>query len=696
MPRPAVLLLLGALLVGVLLRAEYLRELISTPFWRHLMLDAEWYDQMARHFLEELRPAAAEQAYFRGPLYPAMLAGVYRLLGEGPVAPRLLQMLLGLGGTLLCWSIARRTHGERVALLTAWLAATYGMFIYFEAELLAASLAVFLVAAGTVLLLEGDARSGEDGTGALLRLAGAGVALGLAAVTHAVTMALVPVAIGWVAVGPRRRFFSAAAVLAGAILPIGVVTAGNAQRTGELFPVAAQGGINFYIGNNASADGKSALAPGFPEPEQALSETDGYRDNVAVAAEILAERALGRDLTFAGVDRYWYRRGLEWIAQHPRDAVALYVHKLVFFWNGYEIPNNRDFRDQARRFTPILQGFLVQYSILLPFALFGMLRGGGDRRARGLLFAFLAAWTLTVCAFFVCTRFRLPAVPWVLPFGAAGVFAFARDLRRGASDPGRVGRASALLVALFALTNGMVVSRAGLADVTTQRDAPFHRFNLAILYEREGDLDRAITEYRAAVAARSGDPRVYLNLGNLLARTGRHADARTEYHRVIRLAPDYEAAARANLGILATQEEDWGEAIRQFERTLKADPDQRAALVGLAAAYLSAGRFDDAVVMHRRALAADAAPEGDLRRSLGVAYLELGLLEEAAAESMAALRYDPEDLVAILTLGRVHQLRGDLDAADRMWARAREVAPRAPAVERVIEDATASEAESGE
>lgn len=693
-PRSAKALLLAALLAGLLLRAEYLRELISTPFWRHLMLDAEWYDRMARHFLEE-PPAAAEQAYFRGPLYPALLAGIYAVFGAGPFAPRMFQMMLGLALVLVCWAIARRTHGDRVAMLTAWLAATYGMFIYFEGEILAAAVATFLVAAGTALLLEGDVRPEADGRGLLLRFAGGGLALGLASVTHAVTMVLVPVAIVWACLRARRRFFSAAAVLAGALLPIGVVTAGNARRTGELFPVAAQGGINFYIGNNPSADGKSALAPGFPEPEQTLAVADGYRDNVAVAAETLAERALGRELTVAGVDRYWYRQGLEWIRSHPRDAAVLYLRKVVFFWNGFEIPNNRDFRDQARRFTPILQGFLVQYAILLPFALFGLLRGGGDRRARGLLVAFLAAWTVSVCAFFVCTRFRLPAVPWVLPFGAAGVLAFAGDLRRAGSAAGRFGRAGALLVALFALTNGMLVSRAGLADVTSQRDAPFHRFNLAVLYERDGDLDRAIEEYRAAVASRSADPRIHLNLGNLLARTGRHADARAEYHRVIRMASSFEPAARANLGILATQEEDWNEAIRQFERTLEVDPDQRAALVGLAAAYLSAGRFDDAVAMHRRALAAEAAPEGALRRSLGVAYLELGLLEDAEQEALAALRFDPEDIVAILTLGRVYRFRGEEAAAERMWTRAREVAPRAPAVERAIEEATAPETEPG-
>jgi len=39
---PARGFLLAALLLALLLRAEYLRELILTPFWRNLVLDAEW------------------------------------------------------------------------------------------------------------------------------------------------------------------------------------------------------------------------------------------------------------------------------------------------------------------------------------------------------------------------------------------------------------------------------------------------------------------------------------------------------------------------------------------------------------------------------------------------------------------------------------------------------------------------------
>jgi tetratricopeptide (TPR) repeat protein len=667
-----------ALLTGVLLRAEYLRELIATPFWDNFVLDSEWYDQAAHHLLQG-RTLAEGEILFRGPLYPWFLASMYQVFGAGPLAPRLVQGLLGLLLAGVCWRIARRTHGEDVAALTAGLAATFGMFIYFEGEILGTTLCTLLVAAGTLLLLEGDARD------SLRRLAGGGLALGLAWTVHPLALVLAPAAVLWVALR-GRRFLPTAAVVTGLLLPVGLVTAHNFASTGQVVPVAAQGGINLYIGNNPHADGKSALAPGFAEPEQVLHEGD-YRDNVAVAARTLAERDAGRPLSVAEVDRYWYGQAFRWMRDHPKDALILFARKLVFFWNGFEISNTRDLIDQARRFTPILSVFLVQYSFLLPFALFGLLREGVRGRERRLLAWFLVSWTIGVCAFFVSSRFRVPAVPWLLPFSAAGVIGFLEDVRHARTARRGFGRAVALLVFLFAATNGLLVSRAGIADVTVQRDAPFHRFNLAVVFEREGNLDRAISEYRAAQATRLSDPRVHLNLGNLLARTGRGGEAREEYHKVLRIDPTYESAVRHNLAILASQEGDWDEAIRQFEGALAADPDSPGALLGLATAYLSAGRLDESLVAHRRALADSAGPEGAIRRSLAVTYLEMGLLEDAEREALISLQLDPKDVVAVLTLGKIYTLRAAPEAAALMWEKARTLAPGMPLVERAIEDA---------
>jgi tetratricopeptide (TPR) repeat protein len=378
---------------------------------------------------------------------------------------------------------------------------------------------------------------------------------------------------------------------------------------------------------------------------------------------------------------------LEWFRDRPKDAIALVFRKFVFFWNGFEISNERDLRDQARRFTPILGVFLTQWTVLLPFALLGLVRTGLRSRPRALLGGLLGAQMLVVIAFFVCARFRVSVVPWLLPFAAAGILAAFADARSALDRPRAAARTGVLLVAFFLATNARVVTALGIADVTRETDAPFHRFNLAVLFEREGDVDRAIEEYRAAAGSGIRDPRVHLNLGNALAATGRYDEATREYREVLRIAPDYESAVRANLGVIAAQQEDWSEAIRQFRESLAIDPRQGNALMGLGPACFAAGRFDDAILAFRRALAAKIGPEPPLHRSLALAYLEAGLVEDARREAEQAMRLAPGDVAGLIVRGRVSVYDGRLNEAERFFAEARRLAPGAPAVEHAIREA---------
>ena len=119
--RPRIVLLVS-LLVAAVLRLEYLRELIASPFGEHLLLDALWYDRAARGILDGV-PLAEGAAYFRPPLYPMFLAAIYRVFGFGLIAPRLVQMALGLAQVWVVWRIAQLTHGPRVASVAAVLAA---------------------------------------------------------------------------------------------------------------------------------------------------------------------------------------------------------------------------------------------------------------------------------------------------------------------------------------------------------------------------------------------------------------------------------------------------------------------------------------------------------------------------------------------------------------------------------------------
>ena len=204
------------------------------------------------------------------------------------------------------------------------------------------------------------------------------------------------------------------------------MTLRNFLVAGELVLIGSQGGINLYVGNNPKSDGKSALAPGFAEAAQVIHDDGEYRDTVELAARALAERAEGRSLTAGEVNRFWVDETVEWVRDQPKQALGLFLRKVVYFWSGYEISNNRDFRDQAQRFTPILRVFLGQFAFLVPFALFGIFPGWAPLAGRR---------ALAGGAPLLLARDRRVLRVRALPAAGRGVDAAVR--RGGAARPGR-------------------------------------------------------------------------------------------------------------------------------------------------------------------------------------------------------------------------------------------------------------------
>jgi tetratricopeptide (TPR) repeat protein len=570
--------LVAALVVAVLLRAEYLRELLLTPFGRHVVLDGVFYEQAARHILAG-NPLAADPGCFRAPLYPFLLAGIRFFFPEGLLAPRLIQMLFGLVTVVLVRGLALRTHGVRVANVAGFLAAGYGMFIYHEAEILGVAVGVMLNTLAALLLLDAGRKSSLA-----LTLAG-GLTLGLTAITHATALVLAPVAFFWMLwIGraqPRGRLALRLAALTVA------VTLRNVMATGDFILVATQGGINFYVGNNAEADGRTSLVPGDVQAEYLAD--DEYRDLFEVAAEQIAERETGRELSASGINAYWSGRARAWMAENPGAAATLLARKALLFWTGLENSNNRDFADQAERWTPILRVFLRQLAVLMPFALLGLIAFRGRMRESSLILGFLGVFWLAITAFFVCSRFRQPAMALLLPYSAAGIVGLWDALRQGGAR--RAVPLVALLAGLFLLTNQDVMARFGVLDLSLP-NAPFHRYNLAVMLEEDGDLEGAAREYRAAREVHPDDPRISLNLGNALLRLDRVDEAVPLLEEAARRIPGQAVAVNWNLGVIAMRRGDWDGAIRRLDEVLRVQPGHPDAAAARAEAVASRTRRD--------------------------------------------------------------------------------------------------------
>src|SRR6058998_1033515 len=146
-------------------------------------------------------------------------------------------------------------------------------------------------------------------------------------------------------------------------------------------------------------------------------------------------------------------------------------------------------------------------------------------------------------------------------------------------------------------------------DVTSDND--FAHNNLGYLYVDQGEFDKAIAQFEAALRIRSGklDPHynvgsafVRMNLADALARKGQPDEAMVNYEEAIRLQPNY-ADAYYNRGNVLFAEGRIDEAMADWEKTLQIQPNDADAHTCIGNALLRKGSLKEAIAHYEKALA---------------------------------------------------------------------------------------------
>src|SRR5439155_19428941 len=163
---------------------------------------------------------------------------------------------------------ARLWFGDRAATIAATLAVLTGVISFYEVTILQAALDPFLFAV-TLGLLTHALLQKE----ALLFFA-TGLTAGLFVLNRPNAILWIPVlalAILWL-----RGWRAAALLIIAFALPISAVTLRNYVVSRQWVMIASHGGLNFYIGNNAQADGTYHHVPGI-RPTIAGQQEDAPR-----------------------------------------------------------------------------------------------------------------------------------------------------------------------------------------------------------------------------------------------------------------------------------------------------------------------------------------------------------------------------------------------------------------------------------
>ncbi len=516
--------LVGVVALALALRIAHVLALRHTLWFDHLVVDPQFYDEWAQ------RIAGGEWlggpgAFYMDPLYSYVLAVLYRVAGHDLLLARLLNVACSTGACALVARIGRRTGGAVAGGLAALGFALYEPEIFYVGEVDKTSLSILLAAAALALAL---GRS-------LPSRCAAGAATAAAALTRANFLLFVP--LGAVAylldrddraarVGPLARSVAGAALfLAGAGLVLAPVAWRNHHVSGSWVVTTTQGGQNFYTGNNPTNPyGAYGVVP-FVRPNPHFEEID-FR--------AAAESRVGHAMTPNEVSAFWFRESFAHIAEHPGFAALAFARKALLFWNDFEISDNQD-QYLLERDSPVLRLPLLRFGLVAPFALLGAIALVPTSRTVRLLCGFVVAYWLSLVAFFLFSRYRLPVVVALMPLAALGVVEVARRLRE---RRGRFAAAAVLCVAL-----GLCFVRIHLF----WRDHPvtieMRLRHLADMQAEVGDVDGAIATLKEAIApCPPGCPWALADLFELYRRSGRNAEGAAWLRTFIATHPQQQDA----------------------------------------------------------------------------------------------------------------------------------------------------------
>lgn len=348
------------------------------------------YVFFARGFLRGYWPNLSHEPFYFGPFISFYFILCSMVFGENLLWTRLMTVILTSLSVGFSYSLARQTFSKPVAWLTGLLCACNGVFLFYDTSVLIEPVLTVL----NVLMLWLLYRLQKTGE---WRVAiAAGVMLGLSALARSNILLFLPLILLWMLLtfpgksSPKIGWYLV--VCTAMALTIAPVTIRNyfASYKHQFVLTTSGGGMNLWIGNNPSASGNFGFDGGLLETTRARMRATGttFGDEV-----------------------------FHFIRTSPKEYLQLEYEKLQMIWRGYEISNLIPyyiFRPASR----ILRLPLINFVVIGPLSLVGMLLALKRWQTCSLLYAYVVVQVATMLLFFVLARYRLVMVPVVTIFAA--------------------------------------------------------------------------------------------------------------------------------------------------------------------------------------------------------------------------------------------------------------------------------------
>jgi hypothetical protein len=318
-----------ALALTLLIRLWFVLGMRGNPFSSigPQMLDSYYYHRWAVDIISG--NFWGTDVFFLRPLYPYLLALVYAVFGQRILVVQLIQTLLATVSCFLLYDATRRIFGKRPAIFAAFGFALTGILVFYAGTLLYVEITVLLSLLFLWLILIAGRR--------IWLWTLAGICFGLLVICRPEMLIAAPFLLLWLSrksVVDRKSYMvrrsSLVAMVVVALAVIAVVPTRNYIVARDPVLFTAHSGINFYYGNNPSADGTW-------QPTRELEKGGGFSHERQREISHVID---GREVKASEASAYWTRKGLDFITHQPGAYLKLLGRKFLLFLSNYEVPND--------------------------------------------------------------------------------------------------------------------------------------------------------------------------------------------------------------------------------------------------------------------------------------------------------------------------------------------------------------------
>ncbi|MEW5693185.1 MAG: tetratricopeptide repeat protein [Candidatus Hydrogenedentota bacterium] len=534
-------------------------------------------------------------AFYMGPLYPYLMALIFKLIGYKIIYIQVLQYLSGIISGILIFNIMKYFVQEKIALFVSFGYMFYPFFFIFESIQLTDSLALFLNVCVIYFLIKYFSQYKK------CHLILAGLFSGLSILTRGNLLIVLPFFCLFIFLSSdksyKRSIFNILLYFTFTFLIISPATIHNYIVEKRFVLVTTNAGINLYIGNNPEATGWYTY-PSFTSREPG-------------------------------------KAALKWIIENREKFLKLTLKKARYFLLNYEIPQNLDTIEFIRNSYILSEIYkFLNFGLVLSIGLPGIIFLGLSRKSCDyVILIYLFFYSLSVILFFVTDRYRLPIVP--VFFLCAGICI---DKVFGYYKKKKYLEIIVILICVgfcYKFTN---INPKEIREV--ERGSEVRAiYNEAVNLLQSGELEDAIIKFEKVVNTKKDYKNAWLKLGSAYFNNKEYDKSIECYNKVIELDKDnYDA--NYGMGMNYLFKNDIATAKRYFNIVYEFYPDNINNLWRLAGVEFNLGNVNRAEELCEKAIKINGK-DGRIYALLGIINITKGDLDKAKEDFRLAKEYDP-------------------------------------------------------